>query len=77
MNTLLALNGVEFSLSLDEKVGIPSEEIELNQEEFTPMEDIDIFGLSEEVLESPVPSALPSLGSDELLFGSLVRIFVL
>lgn len=77
MNTLLALNGVEFSLSLDEKVGIPSEEIELNQEEFTPMEDIDIFGLSEEVLESPVPSTLPSLGSDELLFGSLVRIFVL
>lgn len=77
MNTLLALNGVEFSLSLDEKPGIPLEETELNQDEFTPMEDIDIFGLSEEVLESPVPSTLPSLGSDELLFGSLVRIFVL
>lgn len=77
MNTLLALNGVEFSLSLDEKPGIPLEGIELNQDEFTPMKDIDIFGLSEEVLESPVPTTLPSLGSDELLFGSLVRIFVL
>lgn len=77
MNTLLALNGVEFSLSLDEKHGVPSEEIELNQNEFTPMEDIDIFGLSEEVPESPLPSALPSLGSEELLFGSLVRMLAL
>lgn len=77
MAILASLNGIEFSLALNEVVVKAQSEVTFKNEGFVSMEmqdeDINIFGLPNDSTDVVNTQVVPSLVSEQLLLTSIVE----